>query len=342
MILENTPNIKFVKSEKYNYLFNKKSGFFARWGKTMDDDPSFSPFGPEIADIEISTICSGLNKPCKFCYKSNTANGKNMSFRTFKKVFKNLPKNLTQIAFGIGDINANKDLWKIMKYCRGRGVIPNITINGYNLSGERAELLSEICGAVAVSRYNPKDYCYTAIKQLTDLGMKQVNIHMLLAEETYQDCLETLDDIIIDSRLKNMYAIVFLSLKPKGRGKGYTQLSKRKFNKIIRKAMDKNILFGFDSCSAPKFLDAIKKHHNYNSFKDMAEPCESYLFSTYINVDGKMFPCSFTEKGKGIDLTKNIDFIKDVWYNKTVISYRNKILSSKDRNNCRKCFKYNV
>ena len=47
-------NVKQVISRDYNYLFNKKSGYFARWGKTKEDDPQLAPF-PEILDLEISS-----------------------------------------------------------------------------------------------------------------------------------------------------------------------------------------------------------------------------------------------------------------------------------------------
>ena len=94
------------------------------------------------------------------CYKSNTSQGKNMSLETFKKIFHKIPLNLTQIAFGIGDIDANPDLWKIMEYCRNNNynqVVPNITINGKRLTDEHIGMLAELCGAVAVSRYNPDE-----------------------------------------------------------------------------------------------------------------------------------------------------------------------------------------
>ena len=81
-VIENE-SIKYLKSSDYNYAFNKKTGIFIRYGKTVDDDPDWSEFGPEIADIEISTIC---HQGCEFCYKSNTPFGENMDLETFKKV----------------------------------------------------------------------------------------------------------------------------------------------------------------------------------------------------------------------------------------------------------------
>lgn len=47
MVIFETPKQKIVRSKGYNYEFNKKTGFFARWGKVKEDDPLFSPFGPE-------------------------------------------------------------------------------------------------------------------------------------------------------------------------------------------------------------------------------------------------------------------------------------------------------
>ncbi len=92
-IIENEQE-KVLASTKYNYYFNKSNGFFARWGDTKENDPNFSFFGPEIADIEIVDICHGIRnkegkrKVCEFCYKANTPNNTGiMTLETFKKIF---------------------------------------------------------------------------------------------------------------------------------------------------------------------------------------------------------------------------------------------------------------
>jgi MoaA/NifB/PqqE/SkfB family radical SAM enzyme len=94
-----------------------------RWGKTKEDDPNYSEFGPEIVDIEISEVCT---HGCTFCYKSNIKVGRNMSLDTYKEVLKKLPKTVTQIAFGIGDIDGNPDLFPILAAHKSRHR-PNIT-----------------------------------------------------------------------------------------------------------------------------------------------------------------------------------------------------------------------
>ena len=54
--------LKALQSEDCNYVFNKVNGTMMTWGKTMDDDPEYSKVGPFIADIEVTTICHGINQ----------------------------------------------------------------------------------------------------------------------------------------------------------------------------------------------------------------------------------------------------------------------------------------
>jgi sulfatase maturation enzyme AslB (radical SAM superfamily) len=339
-----TPGLKIVTHPGYNYIFSEKTGEFARCGATLDEDPQYSPLGPEIADIEISTICSGINgSPCAWCYKSNTMDGENMSLSLFQQVFAKFPENLTQIAFGIGDIDGNPEIKSILKWCRennlNRVVIPNITINGSRLTSAWVEFLSQTCGAVAISRYSPKEICYTAVEQLAseinkeDRTLQQVNIHQLLAVETFNACMETLHDIQTHPQLAKLNAIVFLGLKPKGnRNKMHPLLDQEKFSELVQYALKNHLRIGFDSCSANSFLKSIQNHPFHSDLAAMVEPCESMGFSIYVNVKGKIFPCSFLEgeKGyKGVDLFHCENFLDEIWNGKTATEFRLKLQEKK-------------
>mgnify|MGYP000439193913 CR=1 FL=1 len=336
-----TTDWKYARSEEYNFDFNKKDGLFVRWGKTLDDDPEYSVFGNEILDIEVSTIC---HRACSWCYKSNGVyKGKNMSFETFKVILDKMPPTLTQIAFGIGDIDANPDLWRMMRYCRENGIVPNLTINGERMTNELYDNIAKYCGAVAVSLYN-KNTCYNAVAELSK-RMKQVNIHCLLAAETYELCSSVISDIETDPRLKDLNAIIYLWLKPKGRRNTFHQITESKYRDLVSMLIDKSVRFGFDSCSAPSFLKVTENNPNFERFKIMAESCESTLFSYYINVDGVGFPCSFSENTpdyKGIDVIECEDFVRDVWYGEETEKFRSRVINNKDRNECRMCPIYNL
>lgn len=333
---------KLVRSESYNYNFNKITGEFVRWGKTIEEDPIMAPF-PEILDIEVEERCNGVpgingvEAPCRFCYKSNTKVGRSMSLDTFKSIIQKTMVNdktsfLTQIAFG-ADAGAkyNTDLFDMMSHAKTKGIIPNITVA--NISDDVADKLSSICGAVAVSRYADKNVCYDSVKKLTDRGMSQVNIHVMLSKETFVNVKETLEDYITDDRLKKLNAIVILSLKKRGRGETHTSASLDQFKELVDFAMAQSIPIGFDSCSCGKFEESIRNHPNYKSLMIMSEPCESTLFSQYINVEGKFYSCSFCENSPsfpdGIDVVNCNDFVKDVWFHPKTVEWRNNLLTKR-------------
>ncbi len=347
MIIFEKDSVKHCRSKDYNYRFDLVSGEFIRWGKTFEDDPVSGPL--EIFDLEVSTVCSGIPSigstvpsPCAFCYKSNTKRGENMSFDTFKAIFDKLPATLTQIAFGIGDINSNNDLINMFNYCREHGVIPNLTINGYGLTDKWVEVLSSTLGGIAVSRYSNKDVCYDAIKKLTDAGMKQVNIHYVLSEETIDEAYNLLYDVKNDSRLAKLKAVVFLTLKPKGnRNKNHTVTDTKKYKDLIEHAFSNNIGIGFDSCGAKMFLQSVKDHPQFEKFVQLAESCESLRFSGYANVLGHFYPCSFTEDEDGWKEGLNIltcnDFTTDIWNHPKSLDFRERLINTTDKSICHDC-----
>jgi len=352
--IEYEKDFKHFQTPEVNYLFNPKTGFMATWGKTQQEDPDWSPYGPFIADIEITTKCTGIKGHlCKYCYKANTPAGENMSFETFQNVLNNINQNkqLTQIAFGLGSTaTENPDLWKMCEYARSQEVIPNGTVA--DVTQETANKIAKYFGACAVSMHlleNPqgREACYDTVERLVRAGCKQVNIHYVLCEETYEGVWKTFEDMAKEPRLRGLRALVFLSMKAQGRAKtsNLTPLSRERFGDIVKKALKWNMNIGFDSCTAPKFEAVIddmqqKSEMTLKTAKkivQLSERCESGCFSIYINTDGKIYPCSFLEKGDGIDVVKyREDFCKEVW-NGELLPWREKLLKN---NRC--CPEYDI
>lgn len=280
------------------------------------------------------------------CYKNNTnQEATNMTLDTFKLIINKIPKTLTQVAFGITGIQTNPDFIPMMEYCREIGIVPNFTLSGVDLTDEIAERVSKISGALAVSAYkSDKNVCYNTVHKFTSLGMKQVNIHLMVSQETLDFVYEVLDDRMNDPRLKDMHAIVFLGVKPKGRAtKGWNSLTKDQYKNLVKYCLDKGFNFGFDSCSAPKFEAAIKDmdipKKLADRFIEASESCESSMFSAYINVGGEYWHCSFTEHEPNqsyVDVLAVNDFIGEVWYADTVVDFRKKLISGMV-DGCRHC-----
>jgi hypothetical protein len=343
---------KIFASEDFNYVFNKKTGYHAQWGKTKEENPMRSNYGPVIADIEVVSMCKGPGgKLCPFCYKSNTPNGHYMTFEDFKTIFHKLPRSLTQIAFGAdADLSLNPDIFKMFDYCRTNNynfVVPNVTVA--DISEETAIKLANVCGAVSVSWYGmhtKKDYCYDSIEKLTRNGLKQVNMHFMLSQESLPFIDELINDIKTDDRLKGLNAVVFLSLKQKGRGVKFNCCTTEEFKTVVERMLENEIGFGFDSCSAVKFQQSVVGHPREKDFIEMSESCESFSQSLYLNERGVVYPCSFMEKiswnhldwddSEGWDILSDEvktpeDFLSKVWNSPRAINF------SIEANRCASC-----
>ena len=369
-----------AKDGSFHMMFRKSDGFTAKWGRTMDDDPTHCPWGNEIADIEITTACRGIRgidkatgktsvndcdrRVCDFCYKSNQPNGSYMSFDTFKVVFDkmNQPRTMTQIAFGVdAECRTNPDVWRIMDYCNENGVTPNVTVA--DIDHETAENIVRRCGACAVSCYERnRNCCYDSIKLLTDEAKRQgrdsfkVNMHLLVSHETEKFVFEVLNDRLNDERLKDMGAIVLLSLKQKGRGKAFRKMDDEVYRKVIFFLQDNHISYGSDSCGANRLMASLKEYYKdkengeeqYKRVLGCISPCESLMESIYINVNGEVFPCSFMEGEdnwkEGIDLKndKCRNFTAQVWNHPRVLEWRQNALRCINCNGCNQCPHYEI
>lgn len=321
--------LKRYRSTGYNYDFDTKTGFFARWGTTFNDDPQQAPT-PEILDMEIA---DGECFACKNCYKSNNLAQpvRYMSLNQFKNILAKIP-GLTQIAFGITKISSNPDFLAIMQHCAAQGVVPNFTVASHDtITPEYAKKVAAVCGAVAVSCYDTVR-ALAMVRTFREAGMHQTNFHFVLAEETYERAIALLRDLG-DRQDHGVRAVVFLKYKPKGSNAGMMTPIKdhTKYQHLIEIAKRMNLGIGFDSCSAPMAEKALEGQPE----AIMIEPCESGLFSAYINVEGKFFPCSFCEgEGdwtEGIDMN-SVDSFAEIWHHERVQKWRERLLAG-----CRKC-----
>jgi MoaA/NifB/PqqE/SkfB family radical SAM enzyme len=170
---------------------------------------------------------------------------------------------------------------------------------------------------------------------------------MILSEETFDQCMDVLDDCKNDPRLEGLSAAVFLMLKPKGNRNSLTTLTDPdKFKALMDKANELQIQTGFDSCSGPSTVRYFRDNWNKEEVPTIiqsVEPCESGLFSLYINVDGKAFPCSFTDDGiGGLDVVRCNDF-SEVWDSETIRVWRETLQNTTDKcvcdykDHCRVC-----
>jgi hypothetical protein len=295
-------------NKDYHCFFSKVDGFNCRFGAKVSDDPIYCPLGPEIADIEIGAgMCPKINgKNCAFCYKSNGGNvAYNMKFDEFKKLVDFMPKNLSQIAFGITGVYSNPDFFKIMEYAKLIGISPNYTTNGVDLDDAAIDKTLDLCGRIAVSCYEgAKEICYNTIKRVGEKAKERnkkfpCNMHIVISKDTYNHVMDVLNDVK-NGKVENLGAIVFLRIKPVGRAKCLDcQIPKSMYEEIVKFCLDNNITFGFDSCGA-KQVENVLNDMGKSELVTCIEPCESSKFSSYFNWKSEYWSCSFCENNSNI------------------------------------------
>ena len=242
-----------------------------------------------------------------------------------------------QLALGVTNLDTNPELLQICEFAMKIGIIPNVTCHGKDqVSDQFLTRLCELCGNIAVSRYNP-DISYNFIERLHYCGAKQINMHVFVSEETYDDVLKAFEDSINDKRLKYLTSIVLLFLKQKGRGIKYTRLSDEKYKSLFQIALDNNIRLGFDICCSHRFTDFIRTYHNQDmNYPQVYDVCDSGRFSCYVNSLGEYCPCSFIEDDgiwkNGPSVLKCHNFIDEIWNGDKSDLYKTMLLSN--NNSC--------
>jgi hypothetical protein len=345
-----SPRWKIVGNENfdYNYFFSKINGFTCRFGKELSDDPVYCPLGPEIADIEIGAgACPKINgKNCAFCYKSNGGSvSYNMKLDEFKKLVDFMPKNLSQIAFGITGVYSNPDFFDIMSYAKSIGISPNYTTNGVDLDEAAIDKTLDLCGRIAVSCYEgAKEICYNTLKQVGEraktLNKKfPCNIHIVLSKDTYGHVMDVLNDAK-EGKIENLGAVVILRIKPVGRAKNLDcNIPAEMYDEIVRFCIDNNIKFGFDSCGA-KQVEKVLHNIGRDDLINCVEACEAGKLSSYFSYKGLYSSCSFCENLDNIP--HNLDPFKYATFTKFWNSDDIKILRFPKNCKCESCPYYNL
>jgi len=316
---------KQFKNDKYELLFNTKTGFEVLRGINGNNDPFVTDL-PTMIDVGIMGHCS--NK-CHFCYQGDNQQP-NMKLDDFKKIIDETKHHVNQVALGgRGDPNLHENFKEIIEYCNKNNVVPNYTTSGRNLTDEQIEI-SKGCGAVAISDYDQL-WTYQALNKFINAGIK-TNIHVIFSSESFTRCMNILFGIDIWNQkidVKKLNAVIFLLFKPQGRGKNLQQWipsreQLKRFAKMIKKPYCA-FQVGLDSCMVNK----IKSFAHFTEYEKMfIDTCEGSRMSAYISPDMKLLPCSFGDSDKyGISLENKS--IEKVWNNGDIfLEFRNLLKSN--------------
>lgn len=311
-------HLKHYPREHYSTIFNPGTGFYARVEEEGHPQPFWSQHGPELIDISITNWC---DRSCSVCYRQSDLNGSHIEIANYEMLVRQASAiGVMQVALGGGNPNQHPKFEKILKITREKyGIVPSYTTNGRGITPDIARQSAALCGAVAVSAYQPFEDVESAIKTLANAGTK-VNLHVVLDAESIERAIQWL--LAPPGIFADINAIVFINYKPIGRGAENMILANspllRKFFQVVENVQP-TIKLGFDSCMVSGLA-------SFSSIPGtFYESCEAGRFSMFVSETMQAYPCSFMESGwKGISITG--DNLLAVWQNgQSFIDIREKI-----------------
>jgi len=293
----------------YNFIADQESGMTFRWGKSLEDNPSFAPV-PELVDISISNHCS---KGCDYCYRDSKPDGSFMSLDDYKFVLSSLNHkkygNVFQVALGGGEPLEHPEILEILELTKQFNIVPNFTTNGENITKTLVDNIKGKVGAAAVSLNNLNGINNSKIELLIKGGIR-TNIHYVIDRNNIKQAIQILEGEF-NKKIKKVNAIIFLTFKPSGRGDSNHILRNDSCLHKFLGLIDNNKAscnIGFDACFVPLLMRYTKTNI------DFIDSCEVGYFSVYIDENLRVAPCSFSN-GKDSYSLKEFDFY-DIWLNK--------------------------
>ncbi len=324
-------------------MFNEQNGTLIRSNVIgTKEDPSMRSF-PELIDVGIMGYCTaGKMGYCKAagvdCYQKGSASIKgNMKLEDYKRIVDEAKGKTFQIALGgAGDPNKHGDFEEILKYTRINNIIPNMTTSGIDISLKEISLISEYCGAVAVSYYSKlvdgKETNESTLKAIEQLKSRiQTNIHYVVSNDSIDEAIFRLEN---DVWPEGINAVVFLLYKPVGFGVDKKVIKNdNRIKEFMNAALRKKHFYkiGFDTCFTPILLD------NQDVFEIKSiDSCEAARFSMYIDSEMNAYPCSFDNQKGEYKVSLINKSIQDAWDSCVFDRFRNR------NTTCRKCSDYRI
>lgn len=288
--------IRNCRESGYILCFDRDEGTFIRCGKN-DNEPFCNVAGPELLDIAITNYCE---RQCDFCYRASNRHGSFMRLEDYEIIMEQAEKaGVLQVALGGGNPNQHPQFTRILQKTRDHNIVPSYTTNGQGMTDEIYAVTKQLCGAMAVSWYEPYTEAQEVIKQACAYGIK-VNIHFMLNKLSLPQAMELMEKH--SDLLESVNAVVFLNYKPVHSSDELCLMDGKEIKDFFESVKNiKNCKIGFDSCMI-SFLPLMGD----GLLKETVDFCEAARFSAYISENLLLYPCSFMNdiSGNGIDLRK--------------------------------------
>ncbi|MBF0227239.1 MAG: RRXRR domain-containing protein [Desulfobacterales bacterium] len=306
---QNPPFLAFVDK---NFLIDMGYNGELHWKKQESEILS----APIEAHYAVTNYC---NAKCPSCYMDSNINYRNESLENAKYVAEKLSKlDIFHVALGGGESFSLPWFLELAFFFREKGIIPNVTTNGYFITDKIAEKckvfgqvnvsidsLNEEDGITRLPHFKKAD---AAIKTLKSKNIR-TGINCVISRKNYNQ----LEKIIAYGKKIGANDIEFLRFKPVGRGaKIYHENALTKEQAINLFPMLKKFSWRYKikiklDCSFTPFICYHKPNKKLLEYFSILG-CDAGNWLIGVDPKGNALPCSFIKTG-----AIPIDSLKNIW-----------------------------
>jgi radical SAM protein with 4Fe4S-binding SPASM domain len=255
------------------------------------------------------TVTRRCDAGCKGCYTDSTARGTDLDTAYWKDVIDRLAAmGVFHLAMGGGESTLRADLFELAAYAREKGLVPNLTTNGLNLTPALAAAC-RVFGQINVS-LDGVGGAYAAVRGFDGFSRALAGLALLAAAGNRPgvNCVVTrtnidgLEPLVQLADERGLSEIEFLRFKPTGRGRAqYAALAvaperHRRFMRDLKGWMERYrtplkidcsfvpflcdlqpdpallARFGVQGCEAGNVLAAVQPEGTFSACSFVAEP----------------------------------------------------------------------
>lgn len=257
----------------------------------------FGLSAPETVHLTLTKKC---NLQCHLCYETKEDTPEMPKDAIFALIDKLSEMKVFQLAIGGGEPFLRADIFEIIKYCKKKGIVPNITTNGTLIDSHTVKRIKHVVGGVSVSLngYSSKTNIGRDPSSFNDavLGLKRLlaadiptGVNVLVSN----DSLSYLEDTF--QFLKNLGVnwINVLRLKPRLRDRHFNHYMLSQDDlKILKNVLD--CWTGLVNINVDTALTCLMYTIPIQQLRETAVyGCVAGIRFCTIDCDGAVYPCSF-------------------------------------------------
>lgn len=252
-------NFKMNKNGSY-FIATKMEGnkrLALRFTETADEE--LIPKTPELVDIKLTDVC---HIGCAWCYQGSVSDSLHGKLDVIKTVIKSLDPEITEVAYGGGDVLMHPNIVEILEFSREHGLSSsNITMNWQSILRYPDEVKSvmplldaigcSITGAGQIKQVVEK------LKEYGHYTPERICFHVIPDLYSKRLITKILDELKEHSPESD---VLFLGYKTNGRGHLVETEQVQEMDEIFQYIKDNGIHLQCDTKFVKDYFEVVEKY----------------------------------------------------------------------------------